>query len=233
MDKTLEENRKEIIELLNSKAALKQDIFQKIQEAYSLLRKVLTDEVNTLHSQITDQRIRMFLKDECDSEIKAFVGSDCLIFHMHTNVFQLPEDNPLWETDYMKEDPSRGYFGIIYIYNFLADSILQNRLGDPGYLIERIFVNKENRFFVEGHSGMISEFSSIDKDQLDDKKMRYIIQTAMDYVINFDLLTPPFKMLAQINVQQADAIANANSIKIQTGKRLGFRYEKEGNDIQD
>jgi hypothetical protein len=57
--------------------------------------------------------------------------------------------------------------------------------------------------------------------------MRYIIQSSFAYAINFDLLSPPYEMVSQINVQQAIAIAN--SISLQTGKRLGYQFEKDEN----
>jgi len=221
----LEENREELLNLLQNKAALKQDIIKDVRDVFSHLREVLGREVDYFRSKLTDSRIRMEIVDKSSTEIQAFVGSDCLIFHMHTNVFLLPKSHPYWQLDYLKEDMTRGYFGIIYIYNFLAESMLKSRLGDPGYLIARIFVNKEGHFFVEGKSEIAGNFSSITENVVNDDMMCFMIQSAFAYAINFDLLTPPYEMVAQINVQQAIAIAN--SISLQTGKRLGFRFEKD------
>ena len=39
---------------------------------------------------------------------------------------------------------------MINIYNFLADSFKYNRLNDVGYLVGRVFLNKDLHYFVEG-----------------------------------------------------------------------------------
>ncbi len=225
--KEIKNNRGVLLSLLESKATLKQDIIQDVKDVFDQLRTVLTNEVDYFKSKLKDNRIRMNIEDRDGTEIKAFVGSDCLIFHMHTNVFLIPETHPVWQTKYLKEDPNRGYFGIIYIYNFLAESLLKSRLGDSGYLIARIFVNKEGRFFVEGKSEITKKFKVISDEKICDETMHFIVQSAFAYAINFDLLTPPYEMTAQINVQQAIAIAN--SISLQTGKRLGYTFEKDDN----
>lgn len=219
------DNREDLLSLLENKVSLKQDIVQDVKNAFELLRTVLHQEVEFFKSRLTDDRIRMFVEEKNGTEIKAFVGSDCLIFHMHNNIFLLPEAHPLWQTDYLKEDFTKGYFGIIYIYNFLAESMLKQRFGDSGYLIARIFINKEGHFFVEGKNEIVKNFKSISDANICDEMMRFIIQSSFNYAINFDLLTPPFEMVAQINVQQAIAIAN--SISLQTGKRLGYKFEKD------
>lgn len=226
-DSEIEENRVALLDLLENKSALKQDIIQDLKSVFGQLRSVLTEEVSFFKSKLEDDRIRMSIEDRDGTEIKAFVGSDCLIFHMHTNVFLLPEAHPNWKTDYLKEDPDRGYFGIIYIYNFLAESLLKQRLGDSGYLIARIFINKEGHFFVEGKNEITKRFKTISDEKICDDTMHFIIQSSFAYAINFDLLTPPYEMTVQINVQQAIAIAN--SISLQTGKRLGYKFEKDEN----
>ncbi|HRO76037.1 MAG TPA: hypothetical protein PLP27_07835 [Crocinitomicaceae bacterium] len=221
----VKENREELLSLLENKVSLKQDIVKDLRDTFAHLRTVVTEEVAFFKSRLSDERIRMSIEDRDGTEIKAFVGSDCLIFHQHNNVFLLPETNPLWKEDYLKEDFTRGYFGIIYIYNFLAESMIKQRLGDSGYLIARIFVNKDGHFFVEGKNEIAKRFKPLSEGKICDEMMRFIIQSAFAYAINFDLLTPPYEMVAQINVQQAIAIAN--SISLQTGKRLGYKFEKD------
>ena len=220
--------RKSIIDLLVSKSALKQDIFQDTQKVFYDLKSVLNQEVIALKSQLTDERIRMQFIDKGEHEAQVFVGSDLLLFHMHTNVFLLPDAHPFWQTDYLKENPDRGYFGIIYIYNFLAQSFIQGRMEDPGYLIGRIFINHEGHFFIEG-KGPLSAFKELVTATLDKDVLRQIILTSFAYAIDFDLLTPPYEIVSQINVRQIQAISA--SLSLQTGKRLGFKFEKEENDF--
>lgn len=221
-----QENRKVLTELFVNKSALKQDIVQETQVIFNLLKEVITEELEHFQSTIEDKRVRLVSKENGKTELQAFVGSDCLLFHMHSNVFLLPRQHPLWQTtECMKEDPSNGYFGIIYIYNFLAESILKERMGDPGYLLARIFVNKSGQFFVEGKAEITNGYKGLSDVSINKEKLQLIVQNAFAYAITFDLLTPPFELVSQINVQQAIAIANSASL--QTGKRLGFKFEKD------
>jgi hypothetical protein len=166
-------------------------------------------------------------KGECESQV--FVGSDLLLFHMHTNVFLLPDSHPFWQLDYLKKNPENGYFGIIYIYNFLAQSFIQGRMEDPGYLIGRIFINCEGHFFIEGKGALGSAFHELTENLISDENLRQIILTSFAYAVDFDLLTPPFEIVSQINVRQIKAISS--NLSMQTGKRLGFKFEKEENEF--
>jgi hypothetical protein len=220
-----ENKRQTILNLLLNKAALKQDIYADTKRVFLDFKRVMQEEVNELKSKITDNRIRMSYEEKGEYEAQVFIGSDVLVFHMHTNIFLLPQQHPFWNLDYLKENPDNGYFGIIYIYNFLAQSFLQNRVNDPGYLIGRIFVNKEGHFFIEGKGALGQAFSDVEKAVISDEQLRDIAHTSFCYALDFDLLTPPYEIVSQLNVMQIKAISS--SLNIQTGKRLGFKFEKE------
>ena len=222
-------SQQQILDLLLTKSALKQDIFSDTKQVFDNLKRVLSQEVLSLRTQITDERIRMQYMDKGEFEAQVYVGSDVLLFHRHSNVFLLPDSNPKWETEYLKEDARRGYFGIIYIYNFLAQSFLQNRLDDPGYLIGRIFVNCEGHFFIEGKGPLGTQFEELGKAKITDKVLKELLLTAFAFAVDFDLLTPPYEIVSQVNVRQIQAIS-AN-LSLQTGKRLGFKFEKEDQEI--
>jgi nitrogen fixation protein len=49
------------------------------------------------------------------------------------------------------------------------------------------------------------------------------------HALEFDLYIPPFDFLDEISVAQIQSIGE--SLKLQTGKRLGFRMSAEDNDI--
>jgi len=222
-------DRKSIVDLLLTKSALKQDIYQDTQKVFLDLKKVLNEEVSSLKADITDDRIRMQYIDKGEFEAQVFVGSDVLLFHRHTNVFLLPDSHPFWKLDYLKKNPENGYFGIIYIYNFLAQSFIQGRMEDPGYLLGRIFINCEGHFFIEGKGPLGSSFKDIENKKINSKILKEIILTSFAYAVDFDLLTPPFELVSQINVRQIQAISAG--LSMQTGKRLGFKFEKEENEI--
>jgi hypothetical protein len=227
----LEENRSKVINLLESKAALKQDIHSDALEVFTKFKKIMQEEVNFLREKITDSRIRMQYLDKGQYESQLFVGSDVLFFHLHTNVFLLPDDHPFWKLKYLKNNRDNGYFGIIYIYNFLAQSILQGRNSDPGYLIGRIFINKEGHFFIEGKGALGVEFKDVEKSIISDDMLREILYKSFSFATQFELLTPPFEMMSEVNVFQIQEISS--SLNLQTGKRLGFKFSKDDEDYFD
>lgn len=225
----IEPNRKIILELLKNKAALKQDIAEDTSVIFEMLKKVIDEELEGLKGHVKDPRVRLFSKEIGIFEKHLYVGSDVLIFHQHNNVFRLPDDNPLWGTSYFKADESRGYFGILYIYNFLAQSLIQNRLYDQGYLIGRVFFNKDRHFMVEGKGQLGTLFRDPESMVLDENALKLIVQLSCVFAIDFELLVPPFEMISTMTVEESKVISN--NLQMQTGKRLGFKMKSDENEI--
>ena len=221
----LNKQRGDVLKLLKDKASLKQNIHFDTLKVFHNFKRIMEQEVEHLRAQIDDERVRMQYIDKGKFESQIFVGSDMLFFHMHPNVFLLPDDHPFWKLDYLKKDPKNGYFGIIYIYNFLAQSVLQGRDADPGYLIGRIFVNKDGNFFIEGKGALGVEFKDVEKGIISDDMLRTILYKSFGFAAQFELLSPPFEMMSEVNVLQIKEISS--SLKLQTGKRLGFKFSAE------
>ncbi|MDH4474271.1 MAG: hypothetical protein QE487_16825 [Fluviicola sp.] len=218
-----------IQELLQKKAALKQDIFQDTKRQFERFKQHLLEEVGTLRHGITDDRIRLHVEHKGEFQVEVYIGSDVLVFQMHTNVFRLPEEHALWKSDYLKEDKERGYFGIINIYNFLAESYLKSRLNDLGYLIGRIFINKDENYMVEGKGQLGFLFRDLTDTQLNDSIIKHIIHVAFVYALEFDLLTPPYDIVSKATVNQM--LEQNSRDQMSTGKRLGFKFSAEDKDI--
>jgi len=225
----LDQNRQAILDLLLNKAALKQDIAEDVKDVFAMFKKAIENELNALKEQVSDERIRLFHKEISTFEQHAYVGSDVLIFHQHNNVFRMADDNPLWGTRYFREDDSRGFFGVIYIYNFLAQSFLQNRPHDEGYLIARIFVNKDGHFMIEGKGQLGYLFRDVENMLLTEEAVKVIVQLSFVFAIEFDLLVPPYEFIATMTVAESQFISN--NLQVQTGKRLGFKMKNDDNEI--
>ncbi|MNU83761.1 hypothetical protein D3C71_734700 [compost metagenome] len=225
----MDEARKVIQTILEQKAGLKQDIFQDTKNHFERFKKKLLEEIGSLRSLVEDSRIRLHVEYKGEFQVQVFVGSDVLIFQMHTNVFKLPDEHPSWQTDYLKEDKTRGYFGIINIYNFLAESYLKNRMNDLGYLIGRVFINKDEHFMVEGKGQLGFLFRDLTNSVLTDSILTNIIQVSMAYALEFDLLTPPYEIVSKVTVFQMHEIEASSQLS--TGKRLGFKFEAEDTEI--
>jgi hypothetical protein len=148
---------------------------------------------------------------------------------MHTNVFLFDSQHEVWNLSYAREDQSRGFCGLINIYNFLADSIQFRRSNDVGYLVGRLFLNKDRHFMVEGKRQMGFLYNNFSTDVLEKQKLRQVVLSAILYCLNFDLLTPPYETVQETTFNQITE--NAQTIKAVTGKRLGFRFHRDEDQI--
>jgi hypothetical protein len=225
----LEQNRQTIKDLLLNKAALKQNIADDTERVFQDFKEAVKTELEALRKVVKDERIRLNCKEIGKYEKHAYIGSDVLVFHLHNNVFRLPDDNPLWGTEYYKENEANGYFGIIYIYNFLAESFVQNRVNDQGYLIGRIFMNHERHFFIEGKGQLGYLFRDAENMTLTKDAIKLIVQMAFVFAIEFDLLIPPYEFVSELTVGEMQVISN--NLQMQTGKRLGFKMNAEDKDF--
>ena len=221
----MDELKKNIIELLSTKAALKQDIASFSESVLRRLKKLAKAEIKNLRSSIKDERVRLKIQDNGTHEFILYVGSDVLVFQLHQNVFRMPDESGVWKTSYMKENPDRGYFGVINIYNFLAESFEQNRMNDEGYLIGRVFMNFEEHFLVEGKGQLGFLFNDLVNMEITDKKALHIIRIAIKFAIEFDLITPPYNMIQEVSLFQIQTISS--DLKLSTGKRVGFKFSSE------
>lgn len=218
--------QQEILRMLREKSNVKQQVYDNSFETFALLKEVLHELTNDINEQldIDDRRVKLEYRDRGKFEAEVKVAEDLLIFSLHSNIFEFDRDHIVRKTSYVQKNDLNSYCGVITIYNFLTDSFRYNRMDDLGYLIGRIFINREKHFFVEGKRQMsfINSFGSqiIDKDSL-----RNILEKAIMYSIEFDLLVPPYDAVKIASVAQMTAkIENA---KVQTAKRLGFKFNSD------
>lgn len=217
-----EEKRADIIDLLINKAAMKQDIADYSEEVVASFKRIVQDEIAEIQKEVNDKRIRLRFEEKGKHVFRIFIGSDVLVFQLHTNVFRLPDDNPLWKTDYLKNNGANGFFGMINIYNFLAESYEKNRYNDAGYLIGRIFMNHDHHFMVEGKGQLGFLFRDLENGYISDSVIRQIIQTTIMHAIDFDLITPPYELVKEVSLGQVQAISS--DLQLSTGKTLGFKF---------
>ena len=224
-EKELNKNREHLLKLLLDKSALKQDVADDCEKVFMSFKKAICKELDALKLKIKDPRIRLNYEDKGEHEIHAYIGSDVLVFNLHRNVFKMPDNDPLWGTAYFRSNENNGYFGIINIFNFLAESFLQHRINDSGYLIGRIFINHERHFYVEGKGHLGSLFRDTQNSVVNDEFIAAIVQLAFAYALQFDLHIPPFDYFSEITVEQIQLMGE--SLKLETAKRLGFKMKSE------
>ena len=213
-----------IVETVKNKASLKQKIYRNTIEAFTHFKKLSKKVVEDLVKETSqfDDGVNITFQEKGTFEFQLKIGGDIVLFQMHTNVFDFDRSNPLWKTSYLKEDASRSFCGIINVYNFLSDSLKYNRYDDSGYLIGRIFINKENHFFVEGKRQLNFIHNDFISQEMNQKDVLDIIQQAILYSMDFDLFAPPYRHVQEISVGQM--LSETSGVSVKTGKRLGFKF---------
>ncbi|HOZ13282.1 MAG TPA: hypothetical protein PLH91_06865 [Tenuifilaceae bacterium] len=227
MDNPQQEPKQLITGLLSEKAVLKQKIYDNTFEVFNMIKEVLHEMSNDLNFNLrnVDKRVRLEYRDRGKYEAEIRVAGDLLIFSMHTNIFEFDRDHSIWKLSYVKENKLASYCGIINVYNFLTDSFKYNRLDDLGYLIGRIFVNKDRHYFVEGKRQMGFLYNNFGTATVDKDAIKQIIESAILYALEFDLLVPPYDVVKIASVMQMNT--KIENSKLQTGKRLGFKFNSD------
>ena len=223
----LREQKLKIVETLQDKSVLKQNVYDNAEVAFDKIKKLLAALTREINRDImdTDRRIRLVYKENGKFDVSIKVAADILLFSLHSNVFQFDRDHPVWKTPYIQKNKDNSYSGIISIYNFLSDSFKYSRQDDLGYLIARIFINRENQYFVEGKRQMAMLFSNYGNEELGREALKRIIFTAMQYSLEFDLLVPPYDNVKIASVGQLEKKIQLS--KMVTGKRLGFKFNSD------
>lgn len=223
-------DQKELSSFLKERSLLKQEVYENAKKIFSKFKMFAEKELASLHKEVNDERVRTIFEDKGNFEAHIYVGSDVLVFNMHTNVFCFSDESPVFKTSYVKKNKDLAYCGVFHIYNFLADSFLHGRLNDPGYLLARIFVNKEGHFLVEGKGKLGVDYRDFINCTLSDDIIVEIIRKAIYQSATFDLLTPPMDLVDTASVMQIKA--QNSSAQMKTGKRLGFKFEAERNQVK-
>jgi hypothetical protein len=216
-----------ILKTLKEKSSTKLKIYNNTLKVFSTLKGVAREfaDETKLEAAKINKDIVINYNDEGDFEAKLQVAGDMLLFMMHTNIFEFPKDHSIMKSSYIRKDKMRSYCGIIYVYNFLADSYKYNRTNDTGYLVARIFINKENHFIVEGKRQFEYLNNSFVSGVIDKKALRKILETAVLYCLDFDLLLPPYDTMQEVNFGEVQEYAT--NLNLKTGKRLGFRFQTD------
>ena len=220
-------DKEKIVELLKTKASTKQEVFRKTKSVFAEFQQYLEVKSNIINSELADKDVQVIYSSDGDFESKLKFSGDTLLFHMHSNVFDFPNSHPIHKTKYVKQDKLRSFCGVINIYNFLSDSFKYNRMNDAGYLIARVFINKDSHFFVEGDKQLGFLFNDFVNQQINTDQIDKIINETMVYALNFDLQTPNFNDVKVVSVHQI--LDMNNNQKLKTAKRMGYKFSFETN----
>ena len=218
--------RAKILDTIVRKSTLKQKVFDNTFSAFNSLKETLLEMASEMDDELDgklDRRVRLEYRDRGKFEAQLQVANDILIFQMHTDVFEFDPSHAIWQTPYVKADRENSYCGVINIYNFLSDSFKFNRNADEGYLIGRIFINRERRYFAEGKQQTSLRAAQFGEAEIDRDALVAILETAIDFSLDFDLLMPPYEENKRVTVDQFNT--KMDNSKFITGKRLGYEFD--------
>jgi hypothetical protein len=210
--------------LLENKSTAKQATYRHIVDAFSIFSneaKRLVDELQKrAHPDDKDVTVEYNTVSEHEFDVK--LAGDMLIFVMHTNVVTFEDTHSVMKEDYVTQKDVNRYFGQIMIYNFMADSLKFNRSNDPGYLLARLMINHENRFFIEGEKEL-SEYNKISEAPITEEILQKIVKIVLRMAIENDLIAPPFKEVKSITLYQK----REHTPELGAGQKIGFRMSYE------
>jgi hypothetical protein len=217
----------DILNLLAGKASTKQLVFRQTKDVFKTFKELLKTIADELNSNICkiDKEVVVEYFDNGEFEAEIRFSGDALIFHMHTNSFTFDKNHFTSKNSYIKKEPLNGYFGLISMYNFLADSLRYNRINDIGHLVGRVFVNREKHFFVDGKRQFGFMYNSPETDLVTKETLRDVIEKTIIYALDFDLTSPNFNDVRMVSVSQIRSISN--ELKISTSKKLGFKMSTD------
>ncbi|MBP5546456.1 MAG: hypothetical protein J6X59_04155 [Bacteroidales bacterium] len=213
--------------LVFSKSELKQNVYNATKETFELFREQTRQLIELFRARCHEEgkHVAFEFTDRGDFEFEVKFAGDILLFMMHTNVFEFSRDHQVMKTPYVREDPRRSYCGVIHIYNFLADSFAYQRDNDLGYMIGRVFVNNEKHYFIEGKRELGMLYTNFNTSVVTPETVQGIVESAIEYTTNFDLLTPPYDEVKLVSV--GEMRTNFDKKTLVTGKRLGFRFQAD------
>jgi len=211
---------------INKKGTLKMTVYKNTETAFEMLKKAASKVPNIYKNCYPDSEVNVKYENSQPQSFSLQFGSDILFFILHSNVFEFNRDHEIMKTPYIRENKDRAYCGMINIYNFLSDSLILNRLNDVGYLIGRIFINSENHCYTDGKRELAQIYNNFSTVIFDKNLSRLILDSAIQYTINFDLLVPPYEVVKEITIQDMLDVNNKR-MPIKTAKRLGFRFQAD------
>jgi hypothetical protein len=211
--------------LLESKSDAKQRTYKHLLEAFAVLRKESARVVSDLKKKARpgDKDVTIEFKEVNEHEFQVKLAGDLLIFVLHTNVVTFDAEHFIMKDDYVRENEINRYFGQINIYNFMSDSLKFNRMNDPGYLLARLMINHEDRFFVEGEGPIAYNFSRISTGPVTEADLQLLVKLALTIAIENDLMAPPYPQVKYITLYQKQE----HTPELGGGQKIGFKMSHE------
>jgi len=212
---------------LTGKSYLKNRVYKAALEVFQDLKAEAASVMEQTQKRLDQEGfdLKIEYKDKDLRELELVFASDMLVISMHSNVFEFSRVHDVKKTPYVVADPERSFCGMITIFNFLSDSFKLNRFNDTGFLVARLFVNKDKFFLVEGKHQTGFYFNQFMPAPITRNDLRNILESAMSYSIDFDLLVPPYDLVKETTV--GNMLESSLNNRMKTSKRMGFKFQAD------
>ena len=215
-----------LLQAIIDRSNLSQRVYDNTYAVMTKLKEILHELASELDEELEeslDERVRIEYRDRGKYEAHFIFGENLLIFSMHTDIFRFGDGDEVWKNPYVAGGGADNAFcGIINVWNFLKDSFEHKRLGDEGYLVARIFVNREMRFLVEGKGQTAFGRAGFGHHSVDKEGLADVVEAAIDYALHFDLLVPPYESQKVATAEMFNT--KMENSKMQTGKLMGYEF---------
>ncbi len=214
----------QIVDILKTKSCAKQEAYEETNRVLNEFKKVLKGYEANLRNQVEgfNNKLEVQYHEIGPYEAHMQFAGDTLVMMMHTNVFDFDSSHFIHKMRYVREEKTREYCGLIQIYNFLSDSLKYQRYQDNGVLVARIFINKDGHFFIDGRRPLGFLYNDFEHLIMNEMYINNIIEEAILFALNFDLIVPPFDLVDIISVEQ-QTIASYSSGFNTSKQPLGFQ----------
>jgi len=225
MSSTISKTKSLIISTLSEKSLVKRLVLESYKESFELFKNAISQLSQELNTELKNKSIENEIKYNIgNSHIELYFGTEVIVFSFQNSIFEIDKGHSIWSHSYIQDHPLNSYVGIIHVYNFLCDSYKNNQNEDLGYLIARIFINQEKHYFVEGKRQLGFLYNDFSTNICSVEDFKKIIESAILYCLDFDMLVPPYEDVSIISVEQIKMIIS--KAKFQSAKRLGFQFYK-------
>lgn len=228
MDSSSSGLKPHILQAIIDRSNLSQRVYDNTYAVMGKLKEILHELASELDEELEerlDERVKIEYRDRGKYEAHFTFGENLLIFSMHTDIFRFGRHDAIWSNEYVAADHDNAACGIINVWNFLKDSFEHKRLGDEGYLVARIFVNREMQYFVEGKGQSAYNRARFGSHPVNKEGLADVVESAIDYALHFDLLVPPYDSQKIVTAEQFNT--KLENSKFQTGKRLGYDFSTD------
>jgi hypothetical protein len=213
-----------IKEMLENKSTAKQTTYKHICWAFSILSDEARKMIDELRRRANpgDKDVTVEYNSVHEHEFDVKLAGDMLIFVMNSNIVTFDEEHPVMKEEYVLTRDVNRYFGQIMIYNFMADSLKYGRMNDPGYLLARLMINHESRFFIEGEKEL-KDYNKISEKEISEEDLRNLVKLVLKMAIENDLVAPAFSQVKSITLNQK----KDHSLELGGAQKIGFRMSYE------